>query len=288
MSKPVYATSPQEIQRLNRNRAKITLIAMVLMLIVFSHSVVKTGHVAVMVWLGTDQVRVLSTPGIHFRIPFLEKAWLIDTRLKTTALEALQNYTTSDKQTIRLSGWMAWHVTDPAQFHKVTAANKDALDESLRMALGSALSDWAAMQPAAVMIKASGGEISQDGLAALNQRLGALGISAVRVGLQYVNPSESETRALTTRMSDVRTRHVRQLIEELTADRKRLLETQGRQQTNVLDEAYRTAQQTRQNAEQQLLAAYARQYGASNGFADALKTPRSAGEPDHSPTGARP
>lgn len=288
MSEPVFTTSVQQTQRLNRNRAIITVIAMLLMLIVSSLSVVKTGYAAVIVWLMNDQARVLSTPGVHFRIPFLEKTWLIDTRLKTTALESLQTYATADKQTIRLSGGMIWHVTDPAQFHKATTANPDALDESLRMALASALSAWAATQPAAAMLKATNGEISQDALASLNQRLGALGISAVRVALQCVSPSDGETKALITRMSDVRTRYARQLIEELAADQKRLLETQGRQQANVLDAAYRTAQQTRQAAEQQLLAAYARQYGTSKGFADALTTPQAAGTPDHLPAGERP
>ncbi len=273
MNDSMMQTPDSQGRRLSPGRIGVALALLLIVLGVFSVTIIESGQVAVMIRAGSDQSRVITAPGIYLRVPFVERVWLIDTRLKTTEQIEPQSLATADQQTLSVSGWMAWRVTDPARFQAATAAEKSSLDERLRKTLGDAFALWVATQPAAKLLQGQVDTMPQTGLADLNQRLSALGLEATQAGLRQVGLSEAANAAIYARMSAVKNRNTRQLIDGLAADERQLVALQRRQQTQVLDEAYRSAQQNRQGAEQQLLAVYVRQYGTTNRFAEILRNP---------------
>ena len=260
-------------RRFTLGRLGAALVLAVLLLAVFSLTVIETGQVGVMIRSGSDQVRVIAEPGIYARLPFVDRVWLIDSRLQTSEQPTTQAYTSVDKQTLQLAGWVAWRVTDPVRFNTTTASGKRPVTEPVLRALLETLTDWVSNRPAAVLLRGQFDAASPAWLSALNQRLAPLGLEAELAGLRQVGLAETETADIYARMSAARTRTARQLIDGLAADERQLVGVQNRQQAQVLDDAYRAAQQIRQNAENQLLAAYARQYGPSRGFAETLKNP---------------
>lgn len=273
MNDSMMQTPDSQGRRLSPGRVGVALALLLIVLGVFSVTIIESGQTAVMIRAGSDQSRVITAPGIYLRVPFVERVWLIDTRLKTTEQIEPQSLATADQQTLSVSGWMAWRVTDPARFQAATAAEKSSLDERLRKTLGDAFALWVATQPAAKLLQGQVDAMPQTGLADLNQRLSALGLEATQAGLRQVGLSEAANAAIYARMSAVKNRNTRQLIDGLAADERQLVALQRRQQTQVLDEAYRSAQQNRQGAEQQLLAVYVRQYGTTNRFAEILRNP---------------
>lgn len=285
MNDPVLQT-PERPRRLARplmlGRLGAVLSLILILLTVFSVTIIESGQSAVLIRPGADQPRVISSPGMYLRIPFVERVWLIDTRLQTTEQIEPQSCITADQQTLRLSAWMAWRVTDPVRFQAVSVTDKSVLDERLRKTLGEAFAAWAATQPATTLLKGQADVISMSGLADLNQRLSTLGVAAVQAGLRQVGLPDAGEETIYARMSASKNRNSRQLIEGLKADERQLVTLQNRQQTQVLDEAYRTAQQTRQSAEAQLLVAYGRQFGQPNGVAEILRNPpRSTSKSDN-------
>ncbi|MBU3658229.1 MAG: hypothetical protein FGM35_09440 [Rhodocyclaceae bacterium] len=276
MNDPVLQT-PERPRRLARplmlGRLGAVLSLILILLTVFSVTIIESGQSAVLIRPGADQPRVISSPGMYLRIPFVERVWLIDTRLQTTEQIEPQSCITADQQTLRLSAWMAWRVTDPVRFQAMSLTDKSVLDERLRKTLGEAFAAWAATQPATTLLKGQADVISMSGLADLNQRLSTLGVAAVQAGLRQVGLPDAGEETIYARMSASNNRNSRQLIEGLKADERQLVTLQNRQQTQVLDEAYRTAQQTRQSAEAQLLVAYGRQFGQPNGVAEILRNP---------------
>lgn len=273
MNDPVMQTTDSPGRRLSPGRIGAALALLLIVLGVFSVTIIESGQAAVMVRAGSDQSRLITAPGIYLRLPFVERVWLIDTRLKTTEQVEPLSCTTADQQTLSVSAWMAWRVTDPIRFQAATAAEKPSLDDRLRKTLGDAVALWVATQPAAKLLQGQVDALSLTDLADLNQRLSALGLEATQAGLRQVGFSEAGNAAIYARMSAVKNRNTRQLIDGLAADERQLVTLQRRQQAQVLDDAYRSAQQNRQGAEQQLLAAYARQYGSTNRFAEILRNP---------------
>ena len=247
-------------------------------LAIFSLTIVETGQVAVVTRSGSDHVRIISEPGVYPRWPFVERVWLLDTRLQLSEQRAPQTLAAADKQALQLAGWVAWRITDPVLFNTATTSGKTPLHDKVLQAFNQTLEGWLTQHPAATLLTGPAEAVLSDWRAGLNQRLAPLGVQAEGVGLRQVGLADADT--IYERMSAVRTRSGRQLIAGLEADERLLIEMQRRQQAQVLDEAYRAAQQVRQRAESALLAAYARQYGSSDSFANVLKNQSAATKAD--------
>lgn len=273
MSDQPMTTPADKDRRLSLGRLSGAFALLLILLAVFSLTVIETGQVGVVIRSGSDQVRVIAEPGVYGRLPFVERVWLIDTRLQVSEENAPQAYASADKQTLQLAGWVAWRVTDPIRFYTATSAGKNPVNEQVLKALVDTLTGWASTQPAATLGRAQNDKSSQAWLAPLNERLATLGVQAERAGIRQLGLSDSTNAAIYARMSATRTRNVRQLIAGLESDERQLVALQTRQQAQVLDESYRAAQQIRQNAENQLLTAYVRRYGPASGFAETLKNP---------------
>ena len=281
MSDQPRTTPDNKDRRFTLGRVGGAFALLLILLAVFSLTVIETGQVGVVIRSGSDQARVIATPGVYGRLPFVERVWLIDTRLQVSEQTTPQSYTSADRQALQLAGWVAWRVTDPIRFNTATSAGKNPVNERVIKALVDALTAWASTQQSAVLRTGSNDVTAPPWLASLNERLVELGLQAERAGLRQLGLSEAANDAIYARMSAAKTRNTRQLVDGLTADERQLIALQTSQQGRVLDEAYRRAQQIRLDAESQLLAAYARQYGSSREFAETLRNPPSpAGKSD--------
>ena len=266
--------------RITPARVGAVLGLVLVVLSVFSLTVVETGQVGVVTRTGSDQIRVISEPGIYPRWPFIERLWLLDARLQLSEQREARTLTAADKQALQLAGWVAWRISDPVLFNTASVSGKNPVHDKVLQAFNETLEGWLAQRPAGVLLAGPAEADLSDWRAGLNQRLAPLGVQAEGVGLRQIGLAAAAADVIYDRMSADRTRSGRQLIEGLAADERQLTGMQHRQQAQVLDDAYRTAQQIRQNAENQLLAAYARQYGSSQGFANALRRPPAATKAD--------
>ena len=274
---PMREPVPNAMARSMRAKLLVMLTLFLLLLTVFSLTVVETGQVAVVNNVLSERPRIVTEPGVTIRWPFIERAWLIDTRLQVAEQSNLQTYALADKQTVQLAGWMAWRVSDPVRFNTATDNGRSRVETKLFKALGEALTPWVAEQTSASLMRSQDDiALRSSWLSALNAQLEPLGVTVERAGLRQSASSDAATAAIYERMSAQRTQNSRQMIDGLAADERQLLGLQQRQQTQVLDAAYRAAQQARQTAESQLLAAYARQFGSANGFPEALRNPSPA------------
>ena len=127
-------------RRLSLGRLGAVAVVLALLLAIFSLVVVESGQVGVVIRTRSDATpRLLMEPGIYTRLPFAERVWLVDTRLQTTEQGSPLSYTTLDQQTVQLSGWAAWRVSDAIRFNASTASGKNPVDERVLAALGKTL-----------------------------------------------------------------------------------------------------------------------------------------------------
>lgn len=247
-------------------------VILALLLAIFSAVVVETGQTGVVLRLGADaSSRVLADPGVYFRLPFVERVWLIDTRLQTAEQSTLQTVTTQDGQSLQISGWVAWRVTDPGAFNISMASGKNVPAERVLAAFAKTLQGVALNHSAAALQQGLMPDDRQRWLAALNAELSMLGIVAEAVGLRQISLSDSANEVIYKRMAESRQQAEKRLIQGLSADEQQLVALQTQQRDQVLGDAYKQSQQKRQTAESKLIAAYAKQYGQATTFQDRLK-----------------
>lgn len=90
---------------------------------------------AVITRLG-EPIRVIKNPGLHFKIPLLEKVAFFDKRLMSIELSALE-VTLGDKRRIMVDAFGRYRITDPLKFYQTVYNEKGVLIRLNPVVLGS-------------------------------------------------------------------------------------------------------------------------------------------------------
>jgi len=258
----------------------IAALAFGLLLAIFSVVIIETGQVGVVVRAGSDAPnRVIATPGIYGRLPFVDRVWLVDTRWQTSEETVLQAFKTADQQSLDIAAWAVWRVKEPLRFNTVANATKEGIAEHLDTALNQSLSAVVAAQPARVLYQGVSANLQAAWLEKLNALLDPMGMEVAQVGIRQIGFPETLTKTVFQTMVANSQQGSQSLIQGLATDEQQLTALQSRQREAVLDKAYRQTQQVRQSAENRLVEAYAAQYGQPNTFRSLLQAPLSGPSP---------
>ncbi len=249
-------------------------LALGLLLPIFSVVIVESGQVGLVVRAGSDAPsRVIATPGIYLRLPFVDRVWLVDTRWQTSEQTALQPYTTSDQQSLEVSAWAVWRVNDPLRFNTIADAEKNRVADHLDGALNKSLAPIVAGLPASQLFRGLPEPEHRRWLADFNALLQPMGMEVAQVGVRQIGFPETLTKKVFQNMVLDSQQGSQSFIQGLTSDEQQLAVLQSRQRDAVLEKAYRQAQQVRQAAENRLVEAYAAQFGQQAVFRSLLRAP---------------
>jgi membrane protease subunit HflC len=83
-----------------------------------------------------DPVKVISDPGLHFKIPVLEKAIFFDKRIMYISLSALE-VTLGDKRRIMVDAFGGYKITNPLRFYQTVYNESGVLTRMDPVVLGS-------------------------------------------------------------------------------------------------------------------------------------------------------
>ena len=83
-----------------------------------------------------EPVRVVKTPGLHFKIPFMETVAFFDKRLLSVELSALE-VTLGDKRRIMVDAFGRYRITDPLKFYQAVGSERGVLTRLHPVVLGS-------------------------------------------------------------------------------------------------------------------------------------------------------
>lgn len=120
-------------------------IIVVLALVAFnSLFVIREGNVGIVTRFGavvrtSDAELNVSRPGLHFKIPFIDKIRILDSRIQTLSSRA-DRFVTSEKKDLIIDSYVKWRISDPATFYLTTAGgNKMQAEELLRRRITNSL-----------------------------------------------------------------------------------------------------------------------------------------------------
>ena len=129
------------------NTAKITLsvvIFLVVMLAVTSIFTITQGQHAIILRLGRlvedpepGKAKVLS-PGLHFKMPFIESVRVFDTRIQTLDIKS-SRIVTKEKKDVIVDYYVKWRIVDLARYFKATGGNQFKAETLLEQQLNTYL-----------------------------------------------------------------------------------------------------------------------------------------------------
>ena len=87
----------------------------------------------------SDQALKIVDPGLHFKIPFIDKVKTMDVRIQTISSSA-DRFVTSEKKDVIIDSYVKWQIEDAATYYLTTAGgNKMQAEELLRRRINNSL-----------------------------------------------------------------------------------------------------------------------------------------------------
>jgi len=205
-------------------------------------------------------------PGLHLKIPYVNKVRKFDARLLTLD-SPTQRFLTLEKKAVMVDAFAKWRVADAERFYTATSGLKQIADERLSRRLEAGLRDQFGKRTLHEVVSGERDALMADITAALNRMAKKeLGIEVLDVRVKAIDLPKEVNRSVFERMSTEREREAREhrakgreLAEGIRADA-------DRQKRVLLAEAYREAEETRGDGDARASAIYNKAYGQDQEF----------------------
>lgn len=165
------------------NKMVSLLIMAVLGLFALSQSVffVPESSRAVVLQLGEPQ-NVVRTPGIHFRIPFIQNVVLLDNRLMMFTIDKHASFT-SDIKSFDIDNYVCWRISNPLAFIRTLRTESEAT-ERLRVIVFSQLRAAIGGKTLGEIVGSSRNVIMEDVLRESNKQASGYGVTFVDIRIK--------------------------------------------------------------------------------------------------------
>ena len=247
------------------NKTPFFLLALLACLLLLTQAVftVHQTESAIVLQLGDPKDEVYG-PGLHFKIPFIQKAVFFDARVLDYEASSREAFTV-DKKAIVLDNYARWRITDPLQFYRTMrslngaqARLDDVVYSQLRAMVGGyTLSEVVSTQRAAIMT-----EVTKK----VKEIMKSFGVEVIDVRIKRTDLPPENLRAIFGRMRAERERQAKQYRSEGDEESTRIRSDADRQKAIILAEAARDGQVIRGDADAKAAATYAAAYGKNPDF----------------------
>ncbi len=162
--------------------------------------VVSQGHAAMLTQFGRVERSGLG-PGLHTKIPFVQRTAIYDTRA-ILLQSAPEDYTTADHDPVRAGFFVRWRVADPDVYYRATSGDELQATQQMTPVIHAALRTQIQSHKLSDLLD-SGSDSVDASLRAmvaaeLRQRLG---VDILDVGIQRILPPDDALDAVYKRMS---------------------------------------------------------------------------------------
>lgn len=205
-------------------------------------------------------------PGLHMKLPLVNKVRKFDARLLTLD-SPTQRFLTLEKKAVMVDAYAKWRVADAERFYTATSGQKQIADDRLTQRLVAALSNQFGKRTLHEVVSGERDELMGAITSSLNRMAEKeLGIEVVDVRVKAIDLPKEVYRSVFDRMSSEREREAREhrakgkeLAEGIRADA-------DRQKRVLVAEAYRESEEIRGDGDAQAAAIYAEAYGQDREF----------------------
>lgn len=220
-------------------------------------------QMAIVLQLG-DPLDEVYGPGLHFKLPIIQKVMYFDSRVLDYEARSREAFTV-DKKAIVLDNYARWKIIDPLQFYRTMrtidgakARLDDVVYSQLRALVGAYnLTEVVSSHRAGIMT-----EVTKK----VSDLMKPYGVEVLDVRIKRTDlPSENQ-RAIFGRMRAERERQAKQYRSEGEEESTRIRSDADRQRALILAEASREAQVERGKGDATAAGIYAGAYNKSPDF----------------------
>lgn len=232
----------------------LILIALAIITAYFTLFTVHQTQQALVLQFGQTK-RIISEPGLHWKIPFIQNVVLLDKRILALDSPA-QEVIAADQKRLVVDAFARYRISDPLRFFQsvgsIGVANSrlaTILNSSVRRVLGEASFE--------AVVRDDRPELMQQILGQLGVEAATFGIEVVDVRIRRADLPEANSQAIYSRMQTARQQEAAEIRAEGEEAARRIRSRADRDVTVLLAEANRESEQIRGQGDAQRAAIFA-------------------------------
>jgi len=213
-----------------------------------------------------EPIRVIKTPGIKFKIPFLQNIVIFDKRIIDLGISE-QEVIASDQKRLIINAFAKYQIVDPLKFYSTVATQQGLsnklsgiIDSSLRQVIGEASLNE--------LLTENRSDIMANIKQAVSKSSEIFGISIVDVRIMRADLPQENSDAIFARMQTEREKEAREIRAKGAEESDRIRAEADKQRTIIIAEAKKTSDLTRGEGDATSIKIYADSYGRDPEFAE--------------------
>ncbi len=249
---------------MNRSSMIAGFLALMLLLVYAFTFTVGEAEKAIKIQLG----RIVETdysPGLHFRVPMLQRVERFDARVLTFDAQA-ERVLTVEKKNMIVDAFVKWRIADPATFFTQTSGDESRATTLLQQVVRKGVLDAFGKRTVQEVIADQREEIMLEVRSNVNVRANELGIELVDVRLKKVEWPDGVLSSVYSRMEKERATVAKRFRSEGEEQAKGIRADAARQRSELLADAFAEAESIRGDGDAQSAKIYAEAYGQNKEF----------------------
>ncbi len=279
---------------MRREYIYLALLAVLLAVIMDGTYVVEEGRQAIITQFGEPRGNPITEPGLHFKLPLVQKTNYFEKRFLQWDGDADQ-MPTKDKRFISVDTYARWRITDPLLFFQRLRDERGA-QSRLNGILGGETRNAIARHDLVEVVRSSNreeagiseeseeetsvleqitkgrGDITRSILESAAPKVKDFGIELIDLQFKRINYVEEVEKDVFARMIAERKRIAARYRSEGEGEAARIRGEQERELQRIQSEAYRSAQEVRGEADGKATGIYAKAYNQDAAFYAFMKS----------------
>ena len=144
-------------------------------------------------------IRIISSPGLHAKIPFIQTSILFDRRLLDADLPS-EEVVLNDQRRLIVQSFVRFRITDPLQYYQAVGGTEEGIRGRLDAVVSSALRQVLGNIPLADLLSKQRDPIMAAIRDETNQQMAGFGITVVDVRILSADLPDQNTSAVLSRM----------------------------------------------------------------------------------------
>ena len=207
-------------------------------------------------------------PGIHLKIPFVNKVRRFDGRLLSLDSQPTE-YLTAEKKALVVDSYVQWRIADVDKFYRATGGSEARAVRLMASRVDTGLRNQFGERTVFEVISGERDELIKELTAFTNEKSQKeLGMEVVDIRVKKINLPESVSRSVFERMITERERLAKELRAEGSEKAEAIRAGADRQKTVIEADAFRQGQAIRGAGDAEAARIYAEAYSQDKGFYD--------------------
>lgn len=215
------------------------VIAAVAVLAIFNSVFQVMQHQYAVVFQFGEAVKVISEPGLRFKVPFVQNVLYFDKRLVSVEVSA-KELTAADGKRVIVNAFAKFKIIDPITFFK-TVYNHNGVKVRLNKTIESAMRKVIGRATFITLLSKQRSEIMSDIYDLVNKEGKSFGVDVIDVRISRTDLPKENSAAIYQRMQTEREKEAKQIRAEGKEEAVRIISRADKECDIILAEAYKQA-----------------------------------------------